>query len=123
MPSGLVRHVHDDRRCLAQPAPGRRARDAKRRGDGHIPAVVDEIPKPVIVTLRNAACGRHANDHRSFADAAQPSGHRSTDRDDNSRVKVQNVRVDSSAGCQRSHPRGANSSLTVYSTSLAAWVS
>jgi hypothetical protein len=98
-----VRHVHadDDRRCLAEPPPSRRARDAKIGGDGHVPGGMDEIPKTVIVALLKAARGRHADDHRSSADAAQPlediaGGPVDMSSADNSRRRVQNVRVDSS---------------------------
>ena len=98
-----VRHVHadDDRGCLAEPAPGRRARDAKVRGDGHVPGGIHEIPKPVIIALLTAARGRHAADHRSSTDATQPrrtlQAAADVASDDNSRRRVQNVGVDSSA--------------------------
>ena len=68
-----VRHVQADHdlRCLAEPPTGRRARDPEIRGDGHVPGALDEIPKPVVVALLKAARGRHGDDHRPFAYAAQ----------------------------------------------------
>ena len=102
-----VRHVqaNDDRRCLPEPPTGRRARDPEIRGDGHVPSALDEMPKPVVVALLRASRGRHRDDHRPFAHAAQlleilrAVRRRKTVRrsDDNSRRKVQNVRGDSSA--------------------------
>jgi hypothetical protein len=36
-----------------------------------IPGALDEIPKPVVVALLRAPRGRHGDDHRPFARAAQ----------------------------------------------------
>jgi hypothetical protein len=71
MPPGSLRRAYDDLRCVAEPPTGRRARDAEIRGNGQVPGGLDKIPKPVIVALLKAARGRHRDDHRSCADAAQ----------------------------------------------------
>jgi hypothetical protein len=46
-------------------------KDAETYGDGHVPSALDEIPKLVVVTLLRAPRGRHGDDHRPFAHAAQ----------------------------------------------------
>ena len=60
------------------------------RGDGHIPRVLDEIPKPVVVALLRAGRGGHGNDHRPFPHAAQliEDEWERPRSDDNSRGKV-----------------------------------
>jgi hypothetical protein len=63
--------THHDRLSVAEPTTRRGARDPEIRGDGHVPGALDEIPKPVIVAALTASRGRHGNDHRPFADAAQ----------------------------------------------------
>jgi hypothetical protein len=95
-----VRHIpaeHDRRRSAELPT-RRRARNAEIRRDGQLPGASDEIPSPMVVAWLRPGRGRHADDHRQFARAAQllegdAGRHR---RDDNSRGKVQNVRGDSS---------------------------
>ncbi len=54
-----------------KPPTRRRARDSAVRGDGHVPGALDEIPRPVVVALLRAPRGRHGDDHRPFAHAAQ----------------------------------------------------
>ena len=56
-----VQHVqaHDDLGRLATPATSRRPRDSEIRGDGHVPAVSDEISKPMVVTPLRAPRGHH----------------------------------------------------------------
>ena len=68
-----VRHVqaHHDLLWPATPPTGRRARDAEIRRDGHVPGALDEISKPMVVALLTAGRGRHEDDHRPFALAAQ----------------------------------------------------
>jgi hypothetical protein len=60
-----------DRRCSAQPATRRRARDSEVRGDGHVAGALDEISKAVVIALLRARRSRHADDHRPFPHAAQ----------------------------------------------------
>ena len=50
---------------------GRRARDPEIRCDGHVPGALDEISKPVVVTLLRAGRDRHADDHRPSLTPAQ----------------------------------------------------
>src|SRR5439155_12701586 len=98
------REVHNiqtdhDRRCSAQPATRRRARDSEVRGDGHVPGAVDEISKAVVVALLRAGRSRHGNDHRRFLtplNSLRTMRARPSRRNDNSRGRVQNVRRDSS---------------------------
>src|SRR5262245_52958741 len=58
------RHVQadNDRRCLAEPATGRRTRNPEIRGDGHVPGVADELSKPVVVALLPAPRSRHEDE-------------------------------------------------------------
>jgi len=61
---------------------------------------LDEIPKPVVVGLLRAGDGWHGNDHRRFRHTPYNSSRTMGSlrrRDDNSRIKVQNVCKDSSA--------------------------
>src|SRR5262249_37847519 len=60
-----------DRRCAAQPATRRRARDSAVRGDSHVAGALDEISKAVVVALLRAGRSRHGDDHRKFPHAAQ----------------------------------------------------
>ena len=102
-----VRHIQTDhdRRHRAEPPTRGRARDAEIRGDGHVAGAADEVPQPMVIAPLRAGRGRHGDDHRPFAHAAQlpeddagrPPREPDRLRDDNSRGKVQNVRGDSSA--------------------------
>jgi hypothetical protein len=103
--SGFVRSALQtdyDRRRRAEPPTRRRARDTEIGGDGQVPGALDEIPEPIVIALLRAGRGRHADDHRSLAHAAQllkdDAGVRRSD--DSSSNKVQNVRGDSSAAEQ-----------------------
>src|SRR5262249_62415949 len=61
-----VRHVQadDDRRSLAEPATGRRARNSEIHDKGHVPCGADEVSKPVVIALLRASRSRHEDDHR-----------------------------------------------------------
>jgi hypothetical protein len=69
----LVRdaQAHHNVRCLAEPSPGRRARDPRSVAMVPSPVRLDEIPKPVVVALLWAGRSRRGNDHRPFPHAAQ----------------------------------------------------
>ena len=72
-------------------------RDSQIGGEGQVPGALDEIPEPMVVALLRAGCGRHPDNHRPFADAAQLLRGRCGSvrwRDDNSRSQVHNVRGD-----------------------------
>ena len=105
--STSANNSHLDRRCRAEPSTRRRARDPEIRGDGYVPGVSDEIPKPVVVALLWASCSRQGDDHRPFPPSLNSSRMiRSVRRrHDNSRRKVQSpwaqpacVRDDSGRG-------------------------
>ena len=113
--------THHGRRSVADPTARRGARDPEIRRDGHVAGVLDEIPKPVIIAALTASRGRHMDDHRLFAYAAQvledivdcPPARDGPLRNENSLWTVQNVPADSSAApadlhCVRwvSHCRG-----------------
>ena len=68
-----VRHLqtdHDGRR-RAEPSTRRRARHPDTSCEGQVPGALDEIAEPMVVALLRAERGRHPDDHRLFADAAQ----------------------------------------------------
>jgi hypothetical protein len=91
------------------------------RGDGHVAGVVDEIAKPMVITLLRARCGRHPeiigrsltplNSSRIWGAVRRRRTVRS--RDDNSRRKVQNLRGDSSPNfrTRRYHVEGEAQTL------------
>ena len=62
-----VRHVqaHHDIRGLAEPPTGGRARDPEIGGDGHVPGLLDGMPKPAVIALLRAPRGRHEDDHQA----------------------------------------------------------
>jgi hypothetical protein len=68
-----VHHVETDhdRRCSAQPATRRRARNAEIGRDGHVAGALDQISKAVVVALLRAGRSRHGDDRRPFPHAAQ----------------------------------------------------
>jgi hypothetical protein len=68
-----VRHVHTDDapRRRTEPPTGRRARNPEIPGDGRVPGVVDQIPKPVVIAPLRAGRGRHGDDHRPSDHTAQ----------------------------------------------------
>ena len=68
-----IRHLQTDhdRRRGAEPPSRRRARDPEIRGDGQVPGALDKIPEPMVIALLRAGRGRHPDDHRPFAHAAQ----------------------------------------------------
>ena len=86
-----------NRRCLAEPPTGRRARNPEVRGDGRVPRALHEIPKPVVVALLKAShrmiIGRSLTP-LNYSRTLRAVRRRETVRrsDDNSRRKVQNVR-------------------------------
>jgi hypothetical protein len=57
--------------AAAEPPTRRRARNAEIRRDGQVPGASDEILSPMVVALLRPGRGRHADDHRQFARAAQ----------------------------------------------------
>ena len=68
-----TRHLQTDHDCRRGPKPPsrRRARDAESRRDGHVSGALDKISEPIVIALLRAGHGRHAADHRPFAEAAQ----------------------------------------------------
>src|SRR5262245_34744545 len=97
--------THHGRLSVADPTTRRGAWDPEIRRDGHVAGVLDEIPKPVIVAALTASRGRHMDDHRLVAYAAQvqkdivdcPPARDGPLRNENSLWTVQNVPADSSA--------------------------
>lgn len=76
LPAFLLREVRQlqsdhDRRRRAEPPSRRRARATEIRGDGQVPGAWDKIPEPRVIAWLRAGGGRHADDHRPFAEAAQ----------------------------------------------------